>query len=328
MGKEQLFSSRDLPPIPECKFLSQADQENLEQSGVVIIKKLLNDFGEKLPDAIILPDTGARPLFYLLRTVLDEVATQRGVDTPRFYFFRYNRSLISERRIDEERAGIKQVKIIEEAELEFETADKAYQDYLENEYWNMPAAPREILGDVDRLREYKRPWKERLDELEEIKNEASSRLFTLKMTEEKVKPNRELAKERAGEIDKDLKSRGISSPQIAVVDDFISAKGYTAEEITTAFGRQIPIYGFLSSVGEEELYQLSIPARIGIPYWQGINSGFDYRGKPAVGVAKDRWDVEKYVDALRGNGRDINEIKNLRKDMGIIGKRIINQLDL
>lgn len=58
--------------------LKEITKERLEGAGKNLISKFLEDYATTLPDAIILPDTSARPLFYLLRPVLESVATKRG----------------------------------------------------------------------------------------------------------------------------------------------------------------------------------------------------------------------------------------------------------
>lgn len=90
------FMSAEAPATPEevSKFsvLTERDQKLLEESGRNLIEKFLQDYPDKLPDAIIFPDTSARPLVYLFKPILEEVSQQRNVTMPRFYFFAAHRS--------------------------------------------------------------------------------------------------------------------------------------------------------------------------------------------------------------------------------------------
>lgn len=72
----------------ECQILSENDQKLLFESGERLVKLFLDDFSEKLPDAIIFPDTAARPLYYLLEPILRRIAQERAISLPKCYFFK------------------------------------------------------------------------------------------------------------------------------------------------------------------------------------------------------------------------------------------------
>lgn len=67
-------------------FLSEQDQHHLTESARNVINQLLADFPKELPDAVILPESSARPLMYLFQPIFHKVAAQRGVEVPKFYF--------------------------------------------------------------------------------------------------------------------------------------------------------------------------------------------------------------------------------------------------
>lgn len=71
----------------EFWYLPESDQQLLYQSGKEILKKFLGDFPDRLPDVLIFPDTSARPLYYLLRPIIEQIAKSRGQNLPRIYFY-------------------------------------------------------------------------------------------------------------------------------------------------------------------------------------------------------------------------------------------------
>jgi len=60
----------------------------LEKGIGTLVPKIYEDFGEKLPDVVILPDTSARPLYYAFKPSFDRIAAEKGINRPRFYFFK------------------------------------------------------------------------------------------------------------------------------------------------------------------------------------------------------------------------------------------------
>ncbi len=67
-------------------FVSEWDREILEKGAHGVISKILEDF-DGPPDVIVLPETSARPLFYVLRPVFQKLQETGGTQMPRFYFF-------------------------------------------------------------------------------------------------------------------------------------------------------------------------------------------------------------------------------------------------
>ena len=76
------------PPEPQAQeILKDWDKKILEEGLTNVVQEMQDDFNGKLPDAIILPDTSARPLFYALAPVFRRLKEQKGIPAPRFYFF-------------------------------------------------------------------------------------------------------------------------------------------------------------------------------------------------------------------------------------------------
>ncbi len=67
-------------------FVGPWDREILETGAANVVLQMLQDF-KGAPEAIVLPETTARPLFYILHPVFAKLQETRGVQMPRFYFF-------------------------------------------------------------------------------------------------------------------------------------------------------------------------------------------------------------------------------------------------
>lgn len=66
--------------------LPDRDKEEIERSAEVLLRKLLENYPDDLPDAIVFPDKSARSLVYLVDSVLSETAKSRGVKKPSYFF--------------------------------------------------------------------------------------------------------------------------------------------------------------------------------------------------------------------------------------------------
>lgn len=84
-------------------LLNAWDRDVLEYGLRNVINSMVENFGGKLPQAIVLADTSARPLMYALRPAFKKVIEERGGEMPHFYFFRPDTFSISD-DIDAEEA--------------------------------------------------------------------------------------------------------------------------------------------------------------------------------------------------------------------------------
>ncbi len=85
-------------PIPrnEKSILGEWDRSMLEKGVPLIIEKLYADFKNDFPDAIVLPDTAARPLFFLLKPIFEHLHALKGTTIPRRYAFNTRRLEVSQ----------------------------------------------------------------------------------------------------------------------------------------------------------------------------------------------------------------------------------------
>ena len=70
------------------EILPSRDKRYLEVASERLIQQFIQDYPEKLPDAVILPETTARPLAYLLKPIFSRLAATRGVTAPHLIFFK------------------------------------------------------------------------------------------------------------------------------------------------------------------------------------------------------------------------------------------------
>src|SRR3989344_6100280 len=78
------------PPTQE--ILNDWDKKMLEDGLTNVVQEMLQDFEGELPDAILLPDTSARTLLYVLAPIFRRLKEQKGISAPRFYFFNSERN--------------------------------------------------------------------------------------------------------------------------------------------------------------------------------------------------------------------------------------------
>jgi hypothetical protein len=77
---------------PESEeILGAWDKEILEKGVSNMVTQMVKDFDGSLPDAIVLPDTSARPLFYTLQPIFQKLHEARGLSVPRHYMFNSKR---------------------------------------------------------------------------------------------------------------------------------------------------------------------------------------------------------------------------------------------
>lgn len=77
---------------PPKTTLTEKDRKYLKEGGVKLMREVLKDFPQQLPDAVILPETSARPLVDLLEPVFEQFSADRQTRTPRYYFYDANAS--------------------------------------------------------------------------------------------------------------------------------------------------------------------------------------------------------------------------------------------
>lgn len=65
----------------------RANEKDLKDNLSLVARKIIEDFPQILPDAMVYPDTSARPLASAMQPIFQRVAQERGVKSPNHYFF-------------------------------------------------------------------------------------------------------------------------------------------------------------------------------------------------------------------------------------------------
>ncbi len=276
-------------PNQRKELLNPREEQILEEGLKSIVQKMFKDFNNNFPDAIILPDTAARPLFYALQPVIEKVHAATNSKKPRFYFFNSSKR-------DFVVAG-------------FEDRQEARTGSSEG------IGPDEIHGFYEEAVK-KQPY---LAEYKEGMMEDAKKKF------DDIVPIRNAMRTRAKEIEAfELKAR--SEGSIAIVDEFVTEKGETAKAIRRAFDNpDIPAYAIFSSIPEEGTEDVS---RVfsGMQVDPYDRSKFRYKFTKAAGVEKKTNDKHgPHATAIHNdpNQDEIDEQKTrLRAMMRAIGERV------
>ena len=71
----------------EPLFLNEWDKKYLEKGASGMISRMYSDFGNNFPDIIVLPERGARPLYYLLNPIFNKLNLEKDSNIPKFVYF-------------------------------------------------------------------------------------------------------------------------------------------------------------------------------------------------------------------------------------------------
>ena len=78
--------------IKNENILNDWDHKILLEGGKNLVQKILKEFRGKLPDAIVYPDTSARPLSYLFDPIFVKISEEKGIRKPRSFFMKVGHS--------------------------------------------------------------------------------------------------------------------------------------------------------------------------------------------------------------------------------------------
>lgn len=99
----------------ESIFLNEWDKKYLEKGTFGMISKIYNDFGNDFPDVIVLPERGARPLYYLLNPIFNKLNIEKRTKIPKFLYFSVGAKAGINLTIQEQYADIKTSDELKEA---------------------------------------------------------------------------------------------------------------------------------------------------------------------------------------------------------------------
>jgi len=109
------------------RFLNDWDKKYIEKGLSGVIPKIYEDFGNNFPEVILLPEKGARPLYYLLNPIFIKLNQTKNTRIPKFIYFSVSKKVGANLRVFAEPIGGKQKNIKTSDEL-FELVRGSYPE--------------------------------------------------------------------------------------------------------------------------------------------------------------------------------------------------------
>lgn len=273
----------------QLALLKPDEALEIVNAGRRVIEAIQRDFPKQLPDGIIFPDTSGRPLAYVLREPLAQLAQRTDhPEAPRSFFFQAIRNKQMVRAsTHKKRFGV------------------SLEDVLDS-----------INGHLEKNAVSPTLTDEMVTKLGETREQITASL-------DEAKPFRERFVERAHEIRQAMPA----DAKFIIVDDYISDIAVTVSEIRRAFGEQLPAYSFLSN-SEPEAFSPDEKIFVArkdtgpVDPKSNLSVGLSYR-RPDGGIGVKKNSDSKYPDPLPPDAF----IKGLRHDLGNIGHVLAQILD-
>lgn len=289
-------------PLPKNspEILNDWDKKMLEEGLAGIVEQMLNDFDGSLPDAILYPETSARPLFFAMQPILEGISRLKHISVPRSYAYTAERTPATLALAEYfKRHGKDELVTIE-------TTDE------------MEAQFKEAYGEETKVAEY------------------STKAG--RGEPEKMKPWRETMRERAAEIIA-RENKLNPTPRFAVVDDFATEQAATATEVRRAFNMPtMHFYAVMGQVGAGALAEpVTVGVEVDPHQKETMNpsksfqSRFTFSHMSEVGVTKDR-NAQKRTSRLMPNEQVdktafLMKKKQLQQEMRAIGRKVADRLE-
>jgi hypothetical protein len=275
-------------------ILNEWDKKILLEGSKNVVDKILKEFRGKLPDAIIYPDTSARPLSYLFDPIFSKISKEQNRKKPNIFFMKVQKA-----------DGMTMIfEDIEGRELSYDEARDHLNKYIKN------------FGDFG-------------SPLADESKIFVNNLFEQTHIKRAVEQDRALEIEKHNE---DLSGRGMIA-NLAVVDDFTN-QGNTAKEINYSFGVNVPYFTIFGTKRENYVPEENMGLVIDVDnYPKNIitnsNTKLSYTVgdlRKSIGVNKTEDIDNKYVEVNKNQTpKDKEMMKTLREEMKEIGEEIANK---
>lgn len=278
-------------------ILNEWDKKILLEGCKNVVTKILSEFNGKLPDAIVYPDTSARPVYYLLDPVFSKIAKNKNINKPKIFFLKVHgpdRNTSVYESTEERELGKEEAEVFLLKELARNRSLYSHSNlFAEGEY----------------------------DEYEKNQKDDFNRTFEKRHTE----------KERAIEIDNYNQkiSENDTKANIAVIDEY-SSNGHTSKEINYAFGYEVPYFSIFGSKEDNYVPGENIGKVVDIyeddrnPANEKMKLSYSMgESKKAIGVEKDSNINSRYSEINKNQTKDDKEkIAKLRQEMKELGMQI------
>lgn len=312
---KESFELKSIEKPKQEHILNEWDKEMLFKGGMAVVRKILEKFDDKLPDAIIYPETSARPLYYLFNPVFEKIYKKNNLKKPEVFFFNVaTPSLPYKFR-------------------EGEGPDNWYIDSNKDEIIDYIEKEIKDIEDNPDIYDARHSWpsqssedrkKSREDQVEQLKRSI--------VHVQKTFNKRPLEAERAKEIKESMKKKGIINPRFVVIDDTV-IEGSTSGEINRAFECKVPYFALFGEEGvsNSEYCGILLDDENDInPDTDSLRFTFAGRNenKISAGVSK-KHNLSKYSQALNKTKKftieDQKTVALLRKEMSEAGEQLASQ---
>jgi hypothetical protein len=312
---KESFELKSIEKPTQEHILNEWDKEMLFKGGMAVVRKILEKFDDKLPDAIIYPETSARPLYYLFNPVFEKIYKKNNLKKPEVFFFNVTTPYLPNQFSEGEGPKSWNVELNKDEIIgHLEDKIKNIEDSREDDH--------EEQADSLQLRESREKLREQETWLLHREIAGVEKTFNKRIPESY----------RAKEIKDTMIKKGIINPRFVVIDDAVMT-GSTTGEISRAFKEEIPYFALFGEEGVSE------PQYCGIllnydndknPDVDLLRFGFASmpKNKIGVGVSKKN-NLGKYSQALNKTegftSEDQKNILLLRKEMSEAGEQLASQ---
>jgi hypothetical protein len=280
----------------ENTVLNDWDRKILLEGGNRVIHKIMEQEG--VPDVIILPETSARPLFYLINPSFKKIAEHQNTKPPKYVFFAPSKSDLYTQNI-ESKAG--------------------WDEELSEDILDMESFKKYSIGELA----FYEGFEEKVSELEHAKSIKSiENTFNNKFIDEK----------RAQELLQKIEKEFGDNPKIIIIDEFIS-NGNTRSNIKRAFHKEISDYAIFAtsgSAGASSVGTVLPVSERNLNPSNGNDTTLSYKNpgiKNSIGVIKENGNpiVKALYKTENFTPEDQEKIRALRKEIKSLGEQLASE---
>jgi len=300
---EKLPEMKSGPSEKPEPILNDWDRKILTEGGEGVMKKIIEDQG--IPNVVILPETSARPLYYLFNPSFKKLSQKMKVEPPRFVFFNVSNPDSYTHIFENTKANWEDDNVID-----VKTSPKDVKDYIDKIFI-------EVYG---------------LEDFEVKKKEMEGERHRVDETFLK----RSVERKHAKELLQNIKEKYGENPKIVIIDDFL-LQARAVNEIRRAFNLKIPSYSVFSTEDSSNSKNTRSGLEIFTKEYEEnpINKthtrlSFGYgKFKPTVGVAKDKKQPLSTPLSKTENftQEDQKKIIQLRKEMEELGNKLADSIN-
>jgi predicted GNAT family acetyltransferase len=267
-------------------FLNEWDKKYLKKGTIGMVENIYKDFENNFPDVILLPERGARPLYYLLKPIFEKLSKDSGSKIPKFVYFSVSK-----------KAGIN-LGIFEQYD-DIKNSDDLTKTMLEN-YPEMPMDTIQKLVDKEKVEEVMLARENMKNRAKEINKKISKENIRMAIIDEVLSTGRTIE-----EIRKAFNNQDILAYTIVALNDGyapLTESGYRFSEESDEKNPNPKVKGYSFSFEQEE---------------DAIGVNKSIYNKYSLPIKKSNVDEQNKVE---------KEKKNLRQELNVFGNEISREI--